>query len=466
MIPVERPLPSDVTATLMDLAELAQRAGIASGEAPGDLAHELLELLLVTCAAHQGAIALALPENASAGQRPLHSGQISGLRLLALHGMREEEVSALLDEVMPTANGVESIAKKGFNGIVYRLPLTEEQIRPFTHALLLLGWEEAGRKHEAFEQGRQMVPLLAPAVTSVLVTMLQAERLHELEQTSMQRDLEAMELFKAELLATVSHELRSPLASIKGYAATLLRHERRLPRDERRQFLLAITEGTDRLEQIVDRLLEMSQLETEAISLNVTPMDVLRLAQEAISASEETIPDRLAGRFAFQMVVEDSAGQPAERVPLVMADLRRLREVLDNLLENALHYSPEGGVITVALRPVTVNWPLARGTPPVEQPRRSMLELCVCDTGMGIAPEHLERIFERFYRVDQRLTREVNGLGLGLAICKRIVELHDGAIWAESWPEGGSIFHVLLPLATDNELRVERTKNEGMEIEG
>lgn len=306
---------------------------------------------------------------------------------------------------------------------------------------------------------------MKPLESSPPSDVTQAEQLHELEQASVQEDIAAMEMFKAELLATVSHELRSPLASIKGYAATLLRNARRLPRDERHQFLLAIMEGAARLERIVDRLLEMSELETEAITLNLAPLDILRLAQEALRAAEEALSDKVAGRFTFQMVVEDSAGQPAESVPLVEADVRRLREVLDNLLENALHYSPEGGVITIALRPVTVDWPLTRGTPPATRQRRAMLECCVCDTGMGIAPEHLERIFDRFYRVDRRLTREVNGLGLGLTMCKRIVEMHHGAIWAESLPEGGSIFHVLLPLAMDNEPRVERMKNERMETE-
>jgi signal transduction histidine kinase len=451
MKPVDISLQSDMTALLIDLARLARRAGTASDNAQDGPMHGLLERLLIACAAQQGAIVLAAPETAFIEQLPQHPERIDGRRLLALHKMREKEVHALLTAVLPAANVVESITGEEFTGIIYRLPLAEEQSRPFWDALLLLGWGESARERPAVAPTRQMLPLLADAIASVLVALLQAERLHELEQASMQGNLATMELFKAELLATVSHELRSPLASIKGYAATLLRHERRLPRDERRQFLLAIAEGTDRLERIVDRLLEMSQLETEAITLNLAPVDVARLAQEAMRAIAERISESLASCFTFSIVLEDSAGQLTESVPPVMADLRRLREVLDNLLENALHYSPEGGAITVALRPVTTDWPLERGTPPVARQRRSMLELCVCDTGMGIAPEHLERIFERFYRVDMGLTREVNGLGLGLAMCKRIVELHDGMIWAESLLEGGSIFHVLLPLAAGDE---------------
>src|SRR5262249_36241249 len=141
-----------------------------------------------------------------------------------------------------------------------------------------------------------------------------------------------------------------------------------------------------------------------------------------------------------------------------------LREVLDNLLENAMNYSPGGGAIDIIVYPVTslssageeldrVNEtpasvkdaPLKHALTGARKPGR-VLEICVCDHGLGIPPEHLERIFERFYRVDNRLTREINGLGLGLTMCKRIIELHDGVIWAESCPAGGSAFHVRLPV--------------------
>ena len=151
-----------------------------------------------------------------------------------------------------------------------------------------------------------------------------------------------------------------------------------------------------------------------------------------------------------------------------MADPRRLREVLDNLLENALNYSPEGGVIDVVVQPVQALLPAGKfskrvrkaealpesddayiertDVQPAGQKLRQMVEICVCDHGLGIPDEHLDRVFDRFHRVDTRLTREVNGLGLGLTICKHIVELHDGLIWAASCPSGGSAFHVRLPV--------------------
>src|SRR5204863_533920 len=146
---------------------------------------------------------------------------------------------------------------------------------------------------------------------------------HELEHAAMQEALEGMELLKAELLGTVSHELRSPLASIKGYAATLLRHERRLSREERHQFLLAINEASDQLELIIERLLELSQLETGQIAIQRSPVDVAHLASEAIAAIEERVTEHSPGRFAFNLRLEHADGTPSRSVPLILADPRR-----------------------------------------------------------------------------------------------------------------------------------------------
>src|SRR6266568_8186855 len=168
--------------------------------------------------------------------------------------------------------------------------------------------------------------------------------------------LREMELLKAELLATVSHELRSPLASIKGYTATLLRHVDRLSLEEQREFLLAIDDASDRLALIVDRLLEISQLETGAITLHLSEVDPIYLVREAILASEQRFggqeTDESSRRALFLLQLEDEQGHLTEQVPLIQADRQRLREVLDSLLENAIKFSPGGGPIEISLRPL------------------------------------------------------------------------------------------------------------------
>ncbi len=275
----------------------------------------------------------------------------------------------------------------------------------------------------------------------------------------------ATEAMNAEVLATVGHELRSPLTSIKGYTATLLRQERRLSRQERQEFLLAIREASERLEAIIERFLEMSQLETGNLKARPIPVDAARVAQEALLNAQQRTNESLPAHFTFHLRLKDEHGALTSQEPLILADPRLLREVLDNLLDNAINYSPDGGRIDIVIYPVQSSSAgrqyaaqeavsgeeRQEGQMQTEGEAEQMLDICVCDHGLGIPDEHLERIFERFHRVDTGLTRTVNGLGLGLTICKRIVEMHGGRIWAESCSAGGSAFHVLFPLAGRSE---------------
>jgi signal transduction histidine kinase len=484
--PLEAPIASEVTAAVIELAGLARQAGSATTEALNNIASALLRRLLVLCAAQRGAIFLSMQEHSDAQQCSMHSS--SGdrdIRTLAIHGLHEEEAYATLSTfplVDVDAGGRHGLTKPDIAcWMIHRLPLGEfmassgglscsgqedltildEQDELLTRskqplqALIVLGWK--GLEDHTFvslaERSRTLLPLVANASSAVIVSILMAERIHKLEAVATRETIRQMELLKVELLASVSHEMRSPLASIKGYAATLLRHERRLSREERRSFLLAINEGSDRLEIIIERLLEMSQMDSGAITLQRSPVDVARLAQEAITAKQGLVA-LVAERFLFRLHMESIDGTPADSVPLIEADPRRLRELLDNLLENAIKYSPEGGTITVTVRPIKQSLLSASSdendadsqSPLYPDLYTCMLEICVKDSGIGIPTEHLERVFEPFHCVDMRLIREVNGLGLGLAICKRIVELHNGVIWAESSSGKGSAFHVLLPM--------------------
>jgi signal transduction histidine kinase len=505
----------EVIATLLDLARLAHRIELAAPEAPGTIATLLLERLMMVCKAQRGAIlftpqrpvehkpsigtsAIALKDTPQARlQAPIGAGQ--ALRTLALDGMYEEEVLALLERFSSEGAAIQSPAGEPCC-VICRLPISapidrrqdrgaaQDIIRPDlvetrragarpvvtplpVYALLVLLWDAVRddnvandeRACIAAEEATALLPLIADAAGTVMMHLLLVERVYELEAMSDRKALRDMELLKAELLATVSHELRSPLASIKGYAATLLRHERRISREERHEFLLAITEASDRLAAVIDRLFEMSQLETGDIHIELTVVNLAYLVREAITALEQRFvePEHQEGQFTFTLQLEDERRVPTHEEPVIWADRHRLREVLDNLLDNALHYSPEGGAIEVIIRPVFTRGqtsgprPMARGDGGddsqtmmslAKQEAQRMVEICVRDHGIGIPPAHLERVFDRFHRVDTRLTREVNGMGLGLAICKRIVELHGGTIWAESESGRGSTFHVWLPM--------------------
>jgi signal transduction histidine kinase len=466
---------SELASVLEDLAALVQLTGTATdGQHTGVIARSVLERLLTFFGAQRGAILLAAPGHLEPPEKNyvlLSSRHENDVRVLALHGISEEDSYVVLN-ALPSPSEDRPVGPELLCSITYRLPVghllvenkhlqmheaeildglsSSEESRPL-EALLVMSWDDAkeGECGKSVERAQHLLPHVANAAGAVIVNSLLAERVHELEHTAMREALNGMELLKAELLGTVSHELRSPLASIKGYAATLMRHERRLARDERHQFLLAINEASDQMEIIIERLLEMSQLDTRAISLAISPVDVARLAQEAVIAAEQRVAGQHPDRFLFRLRVEKFDGMPASAVPLMEADPRRLREVMDNLLENAIKYSPNGGKITVFIRPVMSGNPSITSKEDLHQLENEpphMLEMCVIDTGIGIPAEHLERIFDRFHRVDMRLTREVNGLGLGLAISKRIVEMHGGMIWAESPDQGGSIFHVLLPL--------------------
>src|SRR5437762_1749913 len=263
-------------------------------------------------------------------------------------------------------------------------------VRQPLDALLVLGWtvENDGECASAVEKGHHLLPYVIDAMGAVIVGILQVESIHELETARIRDSIREMELLKAELLGTVSHELRSPLASIKGYAATLLRHERRISREERHQFLLAINEASDRLEIIIQRLLEVSQLETGEVTIDRSPVDMVYLVKESITAIEERISEKQPGRFIFKLSLEYADGTPATSVPLILADQRRMREVMDDLLENAVKFSPGGGVIKVILHPVTqAQTTLAESAVYDLQPlhiSRQMLEMLVCDNGIGI----------------------------------------------------------------------------------
>jgi len=236
-----------------------------------------------------------------------------------------------------------------------------------------------------------------------------------LHDITREKELDEM---KSRLLATVSHELRTPLSSIKGFATTLLRQDVEWDEATRREFLSIIDAESDRLAELIGNLLDMSRIEAGVLAVEAEPVDLLPLLEETVAG--------------FQMMTHEHSItlRVPPHLPLVMADARRIRQVLRNLIENAIKYSPGGGPVTIAV-----------------ELKPGQVQISVTDEGIGIEAYQQDHIFDRFYQADSASTREVGGTGLGLSICKAIVEAHGGEIWAESQLGRGSIFYFTLALA-------------------
>jgi two-component system phosphate regulon sensor histidine kinase PhoR len=237
-------------------------------------------------------------------------------------------------------------------------------------------------------------------------------------------ELRRLERVRRDFVANVSHELRTPLTAIQGFAETLLAGALADPANNRR-FLEIIRNHSLRLGRLTEDLLKLSQIEAGKMEMEFGSVAVA----EMVAPCLETIRLR-AGEQRLTLRVDC----PAD-LPPVRGDAGRLREVLQNLLDNAVQYTLSGGSITVSAcrRPT--------GGPPRE------VVVTVADTGIGIPEADQERIFERFYRVDAARSREVGGTGLGLSIARHIVEAHGGRIWVESAVRQGSHFHFSIPVA-------------------
>jgi signal transduction histidine kinase len=231
-------------------------------------------------------------------------------------------------------------------------------------------------------------------------------------------EYEELNRLKSNILSTVSHELRTPLASIKGYATTLLDYERKLKREEKRQCLEAIDRATTRLIELIDHLLDMSRLEAGIFRLAKQPCRIDQLIRETVAEAQLRSPEYKV-RAEFE-----------EELPTLTVDSRRIRQVLDNLLDNAIKYSSKGTEVVVQANL-----------------EANDIEISVSDQGMGIPATDIEKVFDPMYRLEERLGQDPRGLGLGLPLCKALVEAHGGRISLESALGKGTTVHFTLPLA-------------------
>ncbi|HVL04941.1 MAG TPA: ATP-binding protein [Acidimicrobiales bacterium] len=240
----------------------------------------------------------------------------------------------------------------------------------------------------------------------------------------MRREREA-ERAKSELLSNISHELRTPLVPIKGYAELLLR--RKVPAAKARQSLAEIVEAADRLELVVQRLLDVAAQDATPVSVRHEPVPVRPLLESVVNRWKSRVDDR-----------HPITRRTARDLPDLIGDRRLLERCLDELVDNAVKFSPAGGTVAVTATMSTDGSDDGQGGPAVQ--------IAVRDHGIGIPPDRLDRIFEDFSQGDSSPTRQFGGLGLGLALVRRIVHAHQGELLCETTPGEGSTFSIVLPV--------------------
>lgn len=233
---------------------------------------------------------------------------------------------------------------------------------------------------------------------------------------SLLRDAEEV---KNTLLSIISHELKTPVSIIKGYAGTLSRRDADWDEETLADGLAVIEEEADRLNKLINNLLDASRLQAGGLELQFAYLDLPSMAEKAVEGVR-TQSDQHSFSLDF----------PPD-FPPVRGDYERIREVLSNLLGNAIKYSPDGGLIRVGGRV-----------------KDSEVVMVVSDEGVGIPTSEQERIFDRFSRVDSSLSRQTPGAGLGLYLVKAVIEAHGGRVWVESRPGQGSTFNFTLPIGT------------------
>jgi signal transduction histidine kinase len=238
---------------------------------------------------------------------------------------------------------------------------------------------------------------------------------------------------KSEDISVLWHELLSPLTVIKGYTSTLLELSHAITEEQKEQYIRGIESASNRVIRLLENLRDITRLE-ETDVLSTQPINLLDLLRLIIS------------EIHSQTTKHVIKIRPSAQLPRVKADPEKIEQVISNLFTNAIKYSPQGGDIEAEIQVVLSEQDLRRmfiDAPMVKVP---CLTVSISDTGIGIPEAELEQIFERFYRVHNKLTHSTPGAGLGLHICKIIVEAHGGQIWARNRLQGGSIFSFSLPL--------------------
>jgi two-component system phosphate regulon sensor histidine kinase PhoR len=252
-------------------------------------------------------------------------------------------------------------------------------------------------------------------------------------------EIRNIERMKTAFVSTVSHELRTPLTSIKGFISTLLADtEGYYDHETQLEFYQIIDQECDRLTRLINDLLNVSRIEAgRALDLNPQPLPIVPLVEKVLNVQRSYVK----GHVLVSDVEED--------LPIIIADSDKVDQILTNLTNNAIKYSPNGGTITVKVRK-----------------HEDGIICSVSDQGMGIPQDHLSKVFDLFHRIDNRDTRKVGGTGIGLFLVKHLVEVHGGKIWVESEQGKGSSFIFTMPIKPPMVLEEEAKAAEAAATDG
>jgi signal transduction histidine kinase len=281
-----------------------------------------------------------------------------------------------------------------------------------------------------FDLGTKVISVMLGPVLTSKETLIGAVAVFR----DITREVESDRL-KTEFIGTVSHELRTPMTSIKGFTQLLAMGSLGPINDTQKEFLQIVQTNAERMISIINDLLDITKIETGSVELDMRP---LHLAETLSNVMIDL-------QAASQAREHELAISIPPGLPLLRADARRFNQILWNLLSNAIKYTPRGGKIAFEAREVGVEAVpegLRDGLKPV---RYALIE--VRDTGVGIAPEEQELIFDRFYRTENPLKVEAGGTGLGLSLARPLIQLFGGRIWVRSTPGEGSTFSFVIPAA-------------------
>ena len=284
--------------------------------------------------------------------------------------------------------------------------------------ITIYGWRWIAWKINTILDEKGQVSSLACIGRDITDSKLAKEELEKANER-----LRELDKLKDNFLSTVSHELRTPLTSIKSFAEILLNYDEDIT--TQKEFLGIINNECDRLTRLINDFLDLSKIQAGRMQWKTQPVSLESAVRTALTSAQPMIK-----KENLELILEISPN-----LPMVLCDADRVVQVMTNLLGNAIKFTPEGGKISIKVLPKT------------DEAGKAMVQVSIADTGLGIAEENFQKIFENFGQVGDILKDRPKGTGLGLPICKKIIEHYGGKIWVESQLGKGSTFCFTLPVA-------------------